>query len=264
MAIINHFDQIKQVATAAKVKSLRLILDSSLYPDRIDTNFTPLLQDVVDPEVHPLCFKDAAEELQHDYLSNLPCCLSTHCMLRHDKTLSTWARSSENNDADGDDTQMLLIDASYDSLQGFLDLSSTDSPMNALPKNGGVQSLDGIASTTFGIGEYAGARKSRVVETMYGGERQLGPKVIWAVTSAPGHTALIPAVELSTRLCESGKLMMESMCMGESDCIFSEYPGGITQECNSTGFGLKVRSVVTFEVQGITTNRQCLNTIILC
>ena len=222
MAIINHFDQIKQVASAAKVKSLRLILDSSLYPDRIDTNFTPLLQDVVDPEIHPLCFKEASEGLQHDSLSNLPCCLSTHCMLRHDEALSTWARSSESS---GDDTKMLLIDASYDSLQAYLDLSSNNSPMNALPKNGGVQSLDGITSTTFSIGEYAGARKSRVVETLYGGERQLGSNVIWAMTSEPGHTVLIPAVELSTRLCESGKLMMETMCMGESDCVFSEYPG---------------------------------------
>ena len=125
----------------------------------------------------------------------------------------------------GDETKMLLIDASYDSLQAYLDLNSNNSPMNALPKNGGVQSLDGITSTTFSIGEYAGARKSRVVETLYGGERQLGSNVIWAMTSAPGHTALIPAVELSTRLCESGKLMMETMCMGESDCVFSEYPG---------------------------------------
>lgn len=145
---------------------------------------------------------------------------------------------------------MILIDASYDSLQGFLDLSSINSPKNALPEGDGFTSLDGIASTSFNVAEYAGKRKARVVETMYGGERQLGPNVLWAVTSSPGHNSLIPSVELATRLCQSGKLKEESNCEGERDCVFSDYPGGITQQCNSTGSGLQVSSMhVCFGVE---------------
>lgn len=233
MAVINHFDQIQEVAKSAGVKSLRLLLDASLYPDRIDTDFTPLIEAAVNPEEHPLCFDEVANELQHETLSKLPCCLSTHCMLRHSESLTNWARGNATS------TQMLLVDAAYDSLQAFLDLSSEDSPINALP-SGGLGSLDGVASTTFNIAEYAGRRKARVVETLYGGERQLGPNIIWVMTSAPGHNALIPSVELSTRLCKSGKLAEESTCKGERDCVFSKYPGGVVQECNSTGSGLKL------------------------
>jgi len=234
MALLNHFDQIQDVAEAAGVKNLRLVMDSSLYPDNMDTDFTNLLKDAVDPVDHPECFKDPEDELQHETLSKLPCCLSTHCMLRHSKSLLTWARGNTTSS-----TQMLLIDAAYDSLQAFIDLSSDDSPINALPSSGLV-SLDGVASTTFNIGEYAGRRKARVVETMYGGERQLGPNLLWLVTSAPGHNSLIPSVELSTRLCESGKLAEKSTCEGERDCVFSNYPGGVVQVCNSTGSGLQL------------------------
>mmetsp|Transcript_11945 Transcript_11945/g.25866 ORF Transcript_11945/g.25866 Transcript_11945/m.25866 type:complete len:488 (+) Transcript_11945:1-1464(+) len=236
MAILNHFNSIQTTAQAAGVKSLRLIMDASLSSDRIDTDFSRLFEQVVDPQEHPLCFKEWTGELQHETLSKLPCCLSTHCMLRHGEVLSKWARLNSTSDGQ---TQMLLIDAAYDSLQAFLDLSSDKSPLNALP-SGGLSSPAGVASTTFNIAEYAGRMKARVVETMFGGERQLGPNVIWAMTSSPGHTSLILSVDLSTRLCRSDKLAEKSSCHGARDCVFSNYPGSIVEVCNATGKGLKI------------------------
>ena len=56
MANLNHFDIIEHVAQVAKVKSLCIVMDSSLGTDRLDTNFSSLFK-VVDPIAHPLCFK---------------------------------------------------------------------------------------------------------------------------------------------------------------------------------------------------------------
>eukprot|EP00984_Skeletonema_dohrnii_P003997 scaffold1364_cov75-Skeletonema_dohrnii-CCMP3373.AAC.4 len=244
MAVLNHFLAFQTVAQAAGVESLRLILDASLYPDGIDTDFSDLMKQVVDPQQHPLCFEEWTSklQLQHESLSRLPCCLSTHCMLRHSNGLSEWARSSPNSSVlsnqSGLHTQMLLIDSAYDSLQNFLELSSDTSPRNAVP-SGGISSLDGVASTTFNIAEYAGERKSRVVETVFGGGKQLGPNVFWAMTSSLGHNALIPSIDLSSRLCDAMQAA-ESSCEGARDCVFSNYPGGIFPVCNATGSGLKL------------------------
>ena len=236
MALLNHFPLFQSVAQAAGVKSLRLILDSSLYPDAIDTDFSNLIKQVVDPRQHPLCFEEQTRELQHETLSRLPCCLSTHCMLRHSNALSDWARRKD-EDLSGLDTQMLLIDSAYDSLQAFIELSSETSPRN---KFASPSSLDGVVSTTLNIAEYAGRRKSRVVETLFGGERQLGSNnVHWVVTSAPGHNVLVPSIDLSSRLCDAMKAT-ESSCEGARDCVFSNYPLGILPVCNATGSGLKM------------------------
>ena len=240
MALLNHFPLFQSVAQAAGVKSLRLVLDSSLYPDAIDTDFSHLIRQVVDPQQHPLCFEEQTSELQHETLSRLPCCLSTHCMLRHSNALSDWARStykSSDGDLSGLDTQMLLIDSAYDSLQAFIELSSDTSPRNAM---NGISSLDGVVSTTLNIAEYAGRRKSRVVETLFGGERQLGSNNLqWVVTSAPGHNVLVPSIDLSSRLCDAMKAT-ESSCEGARDCVFSNYPLGILPVCNATGSGLRM------------------------
>lgn len=232
MAVLNHFDLFHTVAQAAGVKSLRLILDSSLYPDGIDTDFSHLLQQVVDPQQHPLCFDEMTGNLQHETLSRLPCCLSTHCMLRH-SNIGKWAHSSPTSNQRG--TKMLLIDSAYDSLQTFIELSSN---ALALPPSG-LSSLAGVASTTFNAAEFAGKRKSRVIETMFGGGKELGHNVFWAVTSFPGHNVLVPSIDLSSRLCAAMQ-ESESTCEGARDCVFSNYPGGISPVCNATGSGLKL------------------------
>lgn len=233
MAVLNHFDIFQTVAQAAGVKSLRLILDSSLYPDGIDTDFSRLIQqEVVDPQQHPLCFDEMTGNLQHETLSRLPCCLSTHCMLRH-SNIGKWVHSLPTSNQRG--TQMLLIDSAYDSLQTFIELSSN---ALALPPSG-LSSLDGVARTTINAVEFAGKRKSRVIETMFGGGKELGHNVFWAVTSFPGHNVLVPSIDLSSRLCAAMQ-ESESTCEGARDCVFSNYPEGISPVCNATGSGPKL------------------------
>lgn len=240
MAILNHFEAIQSVAEVAGVKSLRLVMDSSLYADRLDTDFSSLFDDILDPDQHPLCFKNSTESIQHKSLSKLPCCLSTHCMLRHSNVLARWARGSGNKkERVVRDERLLLIDAAYDSLQTFLDLSSDSSLANALPSSG-LMSLSGLSSSIFNVGEFVGSRKERVEETLFGGERQIGSNVLWVMSSAASHNVLIPSVEMTSRLCQSGKQAAPASCNGAQDCVFSNYPGGVYQVCNSTGSGLKV------------------------
>lgn len=241
MAVLNHIEEIEKVAKAANVRSLRLLLDSSLYTDKLDSDFEQLFDDVVDRTVHPLCFKEYTDDIQHEKLSKLPCCLSTHCMLRHSESFTKWVRVSESGTENHqlNDKQLMLIDSAYDSLQGFMDLSSISSNRNELPSNG-LESMSGISSSMFNIGEFVGSRKLRVTETLYGGERQLGQNVLWVITSSPVHNVLIPTVELTSRLCQSGKQALPTSCDGGQDCVFSKYPGDITQVCNSTGSGLKI------------------------
>lgn len=236
MAILNHFDEIQNTANLAGVKSLRLIMDSSLYSDNLDTDFTAFFEDMVNPLDHPLCFQEASDYLQHKTLSRMPCCLSTHCMLRHSESLNKFAISSDSSK----DTRLLLIDSAYDSLQTFIDFTSAFSLSNALPSNG-LSSLTGTTSTLFNIGEFAGSRKQRVRETLFAGERKIGSNVIWATTTFPGPNVLIPSVELTSRLCQSGAQQQdESSCDGAQDCIFTSYPGGVYQVCNETGSGLNL------------------------
>ena len=241
MAVLNHFPSIRSISQAAGVKNLRLVLDSSLYTDGIDTDFSYFIEQAVDPQQHPLCFEEGTIELQHESLSKLPCCLSTHCMLRHGSALSEWARNSssgsEVSDISGLDVRMLLIDSSYDSLQAFIELGSDNSPRNAMDD---LTSLDGVASTTFNVAEYAGRRKSRVLETMFGGERQLDPNnVFWVMTSAPSHNVIIPSLFLFSRICDEVNAT-KSSCEGTGECAFSNYPLGILPVCNSTGRGLRL------------------------
>lgn len=236
MAILNHFDEIQNTANFAGVKSLRLIMDSSLYSDNLDTDFTAFFEDMVNPLDHPLCFQEASDYLQHKSLSRMPCCLSTHCMLRHIESLNKFATSSESLD----DTRLLLIDSAYDSLQSFIDFTSAFSLSNALPSNG-LSSLTGTTSTLFNIGEFAGTRKQIVRETLFAGERKIGSNVIWVTTTFPGHNVLIPSVELTSRLCQSGAQQQdESSCDGAQNCIFTSYPGGVYQVYNETGSGLNL------------------------
>lgn len=249
MAILNHFENIQSVAEAAGVKSLRLIMDSSLNTDRLDADFKSLVEVIVDPYQHPLCFKEFTENFQPERLSKLPCCLSTHCMLRHSTALARWARGLENNTTGSivKDERLLLIDSAYDSLQTFLDLNSDSSLANTLPSSG-LMSLSGLSSTTFNIGEFAGSRKARVMETLFGGERQISSNVVWMMTSATGHDILAPIVETPSRLCPYGEQAAPSSCNGAKDCIFSEYPFGVYQVCNSTGSGFRVPISDSFHV----------------
>lgn len=134
---------------------------------------------------------------------------------------------------------MLLIDSAYDYSRVFLDLSSHSAPANALPSSG-IMSLSGLASTTVNIAEYGGSMKERVKETLFSGERHVSKNVVWAITSSPSHTVLLPTVEFDSRLCQSGKQAGPPACNSSQDCVPSNYPADVFEVCNSSGIGKKL------------------------
>ena len=226
MAVLNHINMIQSVTEAAGVKSLRIILDSSLYNDELDLEFTSLIEEIVNPDDHPLCFKESSNSFQHEMLSKLPCCLSTHCMIRHSDSLRHFVSTSPTGSLHKD-MRLLLIDSAYDYLQVFLHLSSISN----------IVSLSNIS--LFDVGEIGGSRKNRVIETLFGGERDFGSNIVWALSSAVIHSTLLPSADLDGRICYSSKQGTIQSCDGQ-DCIFSNYPLGLTVHCNATGVGLKL------------------------
>jgi len=246
-AILNHMDQIRAVANEAGVKRLRFVLDASMLTDKIDADFETLFRATVDPEVHPLCWDDP-EKTPYDELrvtatkelSQLPCCLSTHCMLRHSPSLSDIKSQNPSKDE-----RLLLIDTAYDFLQTFSYLTADSGNRNAVGGNSndtanGIISLTGLSSSVFNIGESGGIRKSRILETLFAGGRYVGPGVVWAMPSAILHNTIFPSAEIGTRVCARQEMEDTENECGSSDCVFLENPFGIKDECNATGFGLSV------------------------
>jgi len=240
VAVLNHVDQIREVAKAAGIQHLRLIVDASLFSDRFDLDLSPLLK-VVDPETHPLCFENPENTLnKNEYLSQLPCCLSTHCMLRHSPSLRDITSMTPSKDE-----RLMLIDTTYDVLQAFTYLTSHSAPSNA--HGNGMMGLTGLSSSIFNIGEFGGKRKERVLETLFAGEHQVGPNVLWVMPSAMLHTILIPSNEISSRICNEIQTVetVEECESGGSDCVFTKLPYGIVNRCNASGVGM------TAEISGL-------------
>lgn len=235
-AILNHMDQIRNIASEAGVKRLRIVLDASMLTDLLDADFETLFAATVDPEVHPLCLEDPEktpydELLNRQELSQLPCCLSTHCMIRHSPSMSDII----NSETSSKDEQILLIDTAYDFLQTFSYLIAEGGNRNAA----GLNSITGISSSIFNIGESGGKRKARILETLFAGGRHVGPNVVWAMPSSTLHNIILPSAEIAARVCDRKVTEEDSACeSGDSDCVFLANPFGIEDVCNATGIGL--------------------------
>jgi hypothetical protein len=96
IGLLNHVGTVRDAAQEVGVGSVLYILDSPTISDRYDNaNFAYAMETYVDLTMHPLC--DPANFFSELYneISDLPCCLSTHCMLRHDKRLSKFLADGE-------------------------------------------------------------------------------------------------------------------------------------------------------------------------
>ncbi len=242
-AILNHMDQIRSVASEAGVKRLRFVLDASMVTDRLAADFVNIFAETVDPEVHPLCMENPEktpydELLNREELSKIPCCISTHCMLRHSPSMSDITGQTSSKDE-----RMLLIDTAYDYFQTMLSLVSEHGNRNAVGANG-MLSITGLSSSLFNIGESAGTRKTRILETLFAGERYVGPNVVWAMPSGILHTILLDSVELASRVCDRYVADEDTAACesGDSDCLLLANPFGIQDVCNATGAGLSVKA----------------------
>ena len=236
-AILNHMDQIRNVASEAGVKRLRFVLDASMLTDQVDADFKAVFEKTVDRDLHPLCLEDPEktpyEELRNRAeISQLPCCLSTHCMLRHSPSLRDITSGTSLMDE-----RLLLIDTVYDFLQTFSYLASETGNRNAVGSSG-MTSVTGLSSSIFNIGEAGGKRKARIMETLFAGERYVGPSVVWAMPSATLHNIILPSVEIAARVCDRDTEKDAAGECEDSDCVFLVNPFGIQDVCNATGIGL--------------------------
>ncbi len=244
-AILNHMDQIRSIAREAGVKNLRYVLDASMLTDLLTADLETILS-TVDPEVHPLCLENPDETpydelVNREELSQLPCCLSTHCMVRHSPSMSeVTSETSSGNE------RLLLIDTAYDFLQTFSYIVAEGGNKNAVggtsgDDRGGMTSVTGVSSSLFNIGESGGNRKARVLETLFAGGRYVGPNVVWAMPSAILHNTLVSSAEIATRLCTREVTEEDAVCeSGDSECLFLANPFGIEEVCNATGIGLSL------------------------
>lgn len=80
MGLANHMDQVRSVSQKLQVAQLKTILDSSQFSDTQERDYSLLTSEYVDQNMHPLC---SVIDDRNNAVSNLPCCLSIHCLLRH-------------------------------------------------------------------------------------------------------------------------------------------------------------------------------------
>jgi len=223
IAVMNHIGLIRRMAKAANTTRLRVILDSSdtgsQQTDESSQQFQQGLERIMDFAKYPLCNKTRTDsDFQANKLWNVPCCISTHCMLENDPDLQNWTRTHDNDDAyDTYDERLLLLDSIYDPL-GVLSSTRTiaEDPM-----------LSDVDSLSFGLVETAGSRKQQILQSAYGSASRLGNRVLWAVSNAAIHTNLIVAPEIDTIRCNN-------------DQTKQRFQDWVTLVCKDNGYGYRV------------------------
>jgi hypothetical protein len=220
IAVLNHVDSVRQAVVAVGGwRRLQFILDSpAVLSDRpyLDKDFRAFASTYVSSLEHPLC--DPYHPLSRLYTrtSALPCCLSVHCMLRHDTRLSGFFKGSSNNaTGNGDDDgileeQLLILDSAYDVFQltagtGFEGSADegADADDSADSDIHGTLSRSDI-NDSWSLVETTGANKKRAVDTAsiakaqnWSTSARTGqPQVRWIFTSCVTHTFLVPASEI--------------------------------------------------------------------
>jgi hypothetical protein len=162
-------------------------------------DFASAMKTYVDLTEHPLC--DPTHPVtqiyqHHGKMSHLPCCLSTHCMIRQD-----FFSASNTSDPPPFQEEMLLLDSKYDPFA--IAAASSNDPSH---RTGFADVMGQVWSTT----ETAGSRLARPMETAaFLGHTQIspttrGPRGIWVVSSCVTHSFFVPSVELLHQKCIYG------------------------------------------------------------
>lgn len=226
IAMINHIGSIRRIAKATNATRLRVILDSSDIGSQQaggrEQQAIQGIKSIVDFAKFPLCnVAHTYSDFQAQELWNVPCCISIHCMLENDPDLQNWTRTHHNDDTyDTDDERLLLLDSIYDPL-GVLGSTRFIAEDPTLL-------VSDVESISFGLVETAGSRRQQILQSVYGSTTQLGNRVLWAVSNAAIHTALMVAPEIDTIRC-NGKNDAK-----ESNIRFEDL---ITYVCKDSGYG---------------------------
>lgn len=188
LGVLNHLETILAAGRSAGASKTRIILDSPPLSiedeEATPSTLSEYVVSHVNSTVHPMC-------LQVDE-GGRPCCLSTHCMLRHDPFITKW--SSEVGDE-----QLLLINSIYDPYETSKKVSSKGSL------------LGDYVRMALEVEHSGGERQGAIVETVNSlNARTRGagtPKLAWVYTSCVMHGFLVHSTfDRETIDCDSGEM----------------------------------------------------------
>ncbi|CAB9525183.1 ATP-binding protein (Partial), partial [Seminavis robusta] len=198
IGLMNHVEDVQEAAQSVGVGKLQYILDAPSISDRWhEKNFSRTMETYVNLTEHPLC--DVLNKYSRHYkptITDLPCCLSSHCMFRHDENIRSIGSPKESKGSVMTE-EILLLDADYDPLA--LAASSEKSDQKRF--------ID-VMSNVWEGAETAGSRGTRALETSLwlpdSQDESLGPKGSWYISSCVAHGFFIPSVQIQHRPCLHG------------------------------------------------------------
>jgi hypothetical protein len=167
IGVMNKMDKIREAVNEVGAQNLRIILDSSTVLSDVpylDKDFRAAMTTYVNLSENPLCDPRHYYSRLYTAVSALPCCLSPHCMLRHDTRLFSLFQPRQNSTrlstgAAAAAEELLMLDSVYDIfalVAGSSFDEGGDSESNSA--RSGVNDM-------WSMVEIAGSRKTRALET---------------------------------------------------------------------------------------------------
>lgn len=205
VAVMNKVDKIREAARNLDVKNLRLLLDSPSVMSDYELSkkdYNAAMETYVDLAEHPLCNPKNEFSLLYSSsdVSALPCCLSTHCMLRHDPRLTSFYQTEPTSVAT---EELMILDPAYDSFSLLVGTFDTEDSEEGKLTNKNSDDL-------WSMPEFASQRKTRALETVAIAAGTANTTAIhkarikWVFTSCVTHTFLVPTLEFLFLGCKYG------------------------------------------------------------
>ena len=231
VGLMNHVQTVRSAVNQVGTANLNLLLDApSVVSDQeyVGKDFKEAMNVYVDvKDEFPLCAPTHPLSGLYDSVSDLPCCLSTHCLMRRDeKGLASFVVRPDNTTTTEDQSvtleKLLILDSAYDPVALLGGTTFLQSDVNSEPMFGTDQENAGVASHMI---ESAGGRKVRAQETAAAVKalalhqqpphdiNLLQKRVQWVMTSCLSHSFLAPAVEFLRLACNHANYGMANYGM---------------------------------------------------
>ena len=225
IGVMNKVDTIRSIVNSEdekiQTRNLKIILDSpSVMSDQayVGKNLKTAMVHYTNLIENPLCHPLHPFTRNFERMSSLPCCLSTHCMLRYDERLSsfydiTW--KTEMNASNGSNAntieELLILDSAYDpfALMASSDVSSDPDDQTDL------------ISDLFRQVEIGGQRKTRGLETAAFAKSQATEKMLQNVTREEFYDQ--PRVKWIFSSCYQHVYLVPASAILEFNCLYGNY-----------------------------------------
>ena len=236
VALMNHIPLVRQAANEIDTQNLLIVLDApSVVSDNqyLGKDFNKAMELYVDLEAYPLCDPSNYYSRLYDSVSALPCCLSTHCLMRHDTEGLASFVLPPSTEGDNNKTaieRLLILDSAYDPVAligGTMFLQDGKSPLEESDRT--------ASNDSWNVVESAGRRKARTRETtaavkalrdshvsllveqnkreqpqvLKNTSHSTPPRATWIYTSCVSHAFLAPSVEFLYLACNYANYQLD-------------------------------------------------------